>query len=390
MALYNYISSYINNRMEGERIVQQVLEEPARIAGFVAEAAWGVLPVFLLSVSLGVLVRMLKMDGAIRKAFDARVGFAILLATAVGAFSPFCSCTVVPLVAGLLVAGVPLAPVMAFWVASPTMDPEIFALSAGMLGWPLAVTRLLATLALSLGAGYLTLALVRGDFLGGKVLRRGVLEKYGEGETAGAGGCCGAPASGEPSLVAVGSQPVAAPGTARNAVPADAVGSSACGTGGCVPDARTRATAGRLGKVVGAFRELDRPRFAGEVLLQSWLLGRWLLLAFAVEALILFYVPQETIAGVLGGGNALAVPLTALVGLPLYMNEIGALPVVSGLLERGMQPGAAIAFLIAGPVTTVPAMAAVWGLLRPRVFFLYVGVGFFGATLLGLLTNLFV
>ena len=90
------------------------------------------------------------------------------------------------------------------------------------------------------------------------------------------------------------------------------------------------------------------------MLLQSWFLGRWLLLAFVVEALILFYVPQEAIAGVLGGKSAFAVPLAALVGLPLYMNEMGALPIVLGLLESGMQPGAAIAFLIAGPSPPSP------------------------------------
>lgn len=364
----------------------QLFQEATRIVGFVAEAAWGILPVFLLSVSLGVLVRMLELDGAIRRAFDARIALAVPLATTVGAFSPFCSCTVVPLVAGLLVAGVPLAPVMAFWVASPTMDPEVFVLSVGMLGWPLAVARLLATLTLSLGAGYLTLALVRGGFLGGKVLRWGVLEKYGEGETAGGEGCCEATASREPVLVAVGSKPAPVTGTTPNRP--DAADTPSCGVAGCGPDVGLRKGALWWGQIVESFRRLDRPRFAKEVLLQSWSLGRWLLLAFAVEALILFYVPQETIAGVLGGGNALAVPLAALVGLPLYMNEVGALPIVSGLLESGMQPGAAIAFLIAGPVTTVPAMAAVWGVVRPRVFALYVGVGLVGAVLLGLLTNL--
>ena len=58
------------------------------------------------------------------------------------------------------------------------------------------------------------------------------------------------------------------------------------------------------------------------------------------------------------------------------------------MLESGMQPGAAIAFLIAGPLTTVPAMAAVWGVVSPRVFALYVGVGLVGSVLLGLATNL--
>jgi RNA polymerase sigma-70 factor (ECF subfamily) len=89
----------------------------AYVAGFVVESAWGILPVFVLSVSLGVLVRALRLDGAVRRAFASRVGLSVLLATAIGAFSPFCSCTVIPIVAGLLIGGVPLAPVMAFWVA---------------------------------------------------------------------------------------------------------------------------------------------------------------------------------------------------------------------------------------------------------------------------------
>ena len=112
-------------------MVQQVVQEAA---GFVVEAAWRILPVFLLAVFLGVMVRALRLDSAIRGAFDTRVGLSILLATAVGAFTPFCSCTVVPVVAGLLVVGVPLAPVMSFWIASPTMDPEVFALSVGLIG----------------------------------------------------------------------------------------------------------------------------------------------------------------------------------------------------------------------------------------------------------------
>src|SRR5215218_1114940 len=169
------------------------LEGSLDVAGFVAASAWKILPVFLLSVSAGVLIRALELDGAIRRAFSHRVGISILLATAVGAFSPFCSCTVIPLVAGLLIAGVPLAPVMAFWIASPTMDPEIFALSVGFLGWPLAVARLLATLILSLGAGYLTLLLTRSGLLRGKSLRQSAVEEYLEEEAQETDAGCDAP-----------------------------------------------------------------------------------------------------------------------------------------------------------------------------------------------------
>ena len=67
---------------------------------------------------------------------------------------------------------------------------------------------------------------------------------------------------------------------------------------------------------------------------------------------------------------------------------MAALPIVSGLLQSGMSPGAAIAFLIAGPATTVPAMAAVWTLVRPRVFVLYVGIVVAGAVTLGIATDM--
>ncbi len=110
------------------------------IIRFVGNASWKVLPFFLLSMFLSVMVNMLDLTDAIRGAFAGREGLAVLLATAVGAFSPFCSCTVIPIIAGLLTSGIPLAPVMSFWIASPTMDPEIFTLTVGILGWPLAVS----------------------------------------------------------------------------------------------------------------------------------------------------------------------------------------------------------------------------------------------------------
>ena len=50
------------------------MEQFAYVAGFVVESAWGILPVFVLSVSLGVLVRALRLDGAVRRAFASRVG----------------------------------------------------------------------------------------------------------------------------------------------------------------------------------------------------------------------------------------------------------------------------------------------------------------------------
>jgi uncharacterized membrane protein YraQ (UPF0718 family) len=64
-----------------------------------------------------------------------------------------------------------LAPVMSFWIASPSMDPEIFFLSVATIGWQLAVWRLVGTLMLSLAAGFLTHYIGKVHLQGDKVLR---------------------------------------------------------------------------------------------------------------------------------------------------------------------------------------------------------------------------
>jgi uncharacterized protein len=61
---------------------------------------------------------------------------------------------------------------------------------------------------------------------------------------------------------------------------------------------------------------------------------------------------------------------------------------VSGLITLGMNHGAVLAFLIAGPVTTLPAMMAVWGIVKPKVFFMFLTFGLAGSVFFGTLYNL--
>jgi uncharacterized membrane protein YraQ (UPF0718 family) len=112
---------------------------------------------------------------------------------------------------------------------------------------------------------------------------------------------------------------------------------------------------------------------------------KFMALAFFLEALIILYIPAEWIVGIMGQGNAWAIITAALLGVPTYTSNLSALPMVSGLLVQGMSPAAALAFLIAGPTTTLPAMAAVWSLVSHRVFVLYVSFALVGAIILGYL-----
>jgi uncharacterized membrane protein YraQ (UPF0718 family) len=337
-------------------------------------------PYLLITIPLAVAVKLSGASRYISRAFQASPLVAIVLATAVGAFSPFCSCSVIPVVASLLIGGVPLAPVMAFWIASPSMDPEIFFLSVSMLGWELALWRLLGTVALSLGAGLLTQVFVQRGWLGADILRhkqpapeRGTGQLLADGwrqlrRRAGV-----AFAARDRALATV---PAA---VALSAIPVPAVALSApsagCGSGCC-------------GEGAASACAVQRPSFRRRLLPETWastrLVVQFMALAFLLEALILLFVPEAWIAGLLGAQNRWAVPLAALLGVPVYTSNLTALPMIGGLLAQGMNPAAALAFLIAGPTTTLPAMAAVWGLVQRRIFLLYLSFVLLGALALGL------
>jgi uncharacterized membrane protein YraQ (UPF0718 family) len=115
---------------------------------------------------------------------------------------------------------------------------------------------------------------------------------------------------------------------------------------------------------------------------------KFMALAFLLEALITLYVPESWIIGILGEDSPASIVSAALLGVPVYTSNLAALPLIGGLLDQGMSPAAALAFLIAGPTTTLPAMAAVWGLVSKRVFALYVAFILLGAIAAGYIYSL--
>jgi hypothetical protein len=119
-------------------------------------------------------------------------------------------------------------------------------------------------------------------------------------------------------------------------------------------------------------------------------LGKWLIVAFLLESVMLAYVPAEAIANLLGGDSVWAIPLAAIVGVPAYMNGFAAIPLMSGLMELGMAPGAAMAFMVAGGVSCIPAAIAVFALVRLPVFFWYLGMALVGSLAAGIGFQMFI
>jgi hypothetical protein len=299
----------------------------AASAVFTLEALLETAPYLLLSIAIAAYAGASGADNLIARAFTGSPVLMIVLAAIAGGLSPFCSCGVIPLIAALLAMGVPLSAVMAFWLASPVMDPSMFVLTTGVLGSEFAVAKTLAAVGLGLFGGFATLALMRAGNLADP-LREGV----------GNGGCGGA--------------------KVRTAKP-----------------------------VVWRFWQEDArvAKFVREGWKTTLFLAKWLALAFLIESLMLAYVPAEWVAGALGGEGLLPIAAATLVGVPAYLNGYAALPLVGGLIEQGMAPGAGLAFLVAGGVTSLPAAIAVFALVKQRVFLLYLTFALSGSLFAGLL-----
>ena len=311
-----------------------VPDQARRTAAFTGESLVEILPYLLLAVATAAYAKASGADNLIARAFRGHIALMVLFAALIGAFSPFCSCGVIPLIAALLSMGVPLPAVMAFWLSSPLMDPSMFVLTVGTLGTGFAVAKTLAAIAVGLLGGFGMLVLARTPAFADP-LRPGV------------GGCCGGGGT----------------GTIRAPKPV----------------------------VWALWREPERRNMFGkEGLANVLFLGKWLILAFALESLMLAYVPTELVGRVAGDGSVASIVVAALVGVPLYLNGYAALPLIGGLIDSGMQPGAGMAFLLAGGVTCIPAAIAVYALTRRPVFLAYLGFALTGAILCGMIYGLVV
>ncbi|MEH6402900.1 MAG: permease [Sneathiella sp.] len=291
---------------------------------FTASALLSILPFLILSVVIAAGLKASGADQIVAKAFEGRPLYAVAIASIFGALSPFCSCGVVPLVAGLLAAGVPIAPVLAFTIASPIMDPEMFIVTVAGLGFEIAVVKTIAAIMMGLLAGYSTLLISRTGYL-------------------------------KDALKTI-AQPTCSSGAPTEAQP-----------------------------IQWSFWQTKERlqsfwRQAGN---SGWFLGKWITFAFLLESLMVAYIPGDLVASWLGDNNPYALPLAMVVGVPAYLNGYAAIPLVRGLLDLGMSPATGLTFLLAGSVTSIPAAIAIWTLAKPRLFALYLGFAAAGSLLSG-------
>lgn len=98
----------------------------------------------------------------------------------------------------------------------------------------------------------------------------------------------------------------------------------------------------------------------------------WFVLGFALAAVITLAVPTDFFGETISGGLP-AMGLMLLAGIPLYVCATASTPIAAALMAKGLEPGPALVFLLAGPATNVATMGVVRGLLGGRALWIYVG-----------------
>jgi uncharacterized membrane protein YraQ (UPF0718 family) len=242
------------------------------------------------------------------------------LAIILGAVTPFCSCSSVPLFIGFVEAGIPLGVTFSFLIASPMINEVAAVILVGILGWKLA--------ALYIGAGLVV------AYVGGAVMEHFKPERWVEDYV---------------WKIQMGEAHMAKPDTSL---------------------------AGRHRYAMGEVKEI-----VGRI----W---KWVFAGVALGALFHGYVPEAWVVEYLGGkDNWFAVPGAVILGVPLYSNATGVIPLAEAMLGKGVAIGTTLALMMSIAALSLPEMLILRKVIRWPALAIYAAVLAVAFTLVGYIFN---
>lgn len=228
-------------------------------------------------------------------------------AVGLGAVTPFCSCSSVPLFIGFVEAGIPLSVTFSFLIASPMINEVAVVILAGILGWKLTVMYVASGLIVA--------------YVGGMIMERFKPERWVEDYV---------------WKIQMGESNLPEPDKSL------------------------------LGRHRYAWAEVK------EIVGRLW---KWVIAGIAVGALFHGYVPEGWVTEHLGGkDNWLAVPGAVLMGVPLYSNATGVIPVAEAMLAKGVAIGTTLAFMMSIAALSLPEMIILRKVIRWPALILYASI----------------
>lgn len=124
--------------------------------------------------------------------------------------------------------------------------------------------------------------------------------------------------------------------------------------------------------------------YVRDILRRVWL---FVVIGIAIGGFIHGYAPQDFLVRYAGPGNFLAVPIAVAIGVPLYSNAAGIIPMVQALMEKGMTMGTALAFMMSVTALSLPEMIILRRVLKPKLIGVFVGIMAITIIFIGYLFN---
>ncbi|KAF5040294.1 putative two-component membrane permease complex subunit SMU_747c [anaerobic digester metagenome] len=250
----------------------------------------------------------------VRKALGKRNEYVGNVAAAlVGIITPFCSCSAVPLFIGFIESGVPLGVTFSFLIASPMVNEIAIILLWGMVGWQITALYIISGLIIAIVAGIVI----------GRLKLEGEVESY-------VYEMIEKIKAAEQSGIALEEENQ----TLRE-------------------------------------RAISSKDYTKDLLKK---VGPYVIIAIGIGAIIHGYVPSDFLLTYAGPGNPLAVPIAVLIGVPLYSNAAGIIPLVAVFIDKGIPIGTALAFMMAVTALSVPEMIILRKVLKPKLLAIFIGI----------------
>jgi len=305
--------------------------------GILAEL-WEVMPYFLAGILIAGYLRTYKIAVKLQASLRKYGVLSVFIASLVGIITPLCACGTLTTAISLLFAGIPLAPVMSLMVTSPLLSPSTYLLTLNDLGPEWTAVRTISAFSMGIFAGLVTHFLgKRGGFKQDDIFIEGAIirgdfhdEDY--------------------------------------------------------PDERLRCNCRqKFGNRVAVRTGNKFYVFLAKSSEMLWVVGKYVIVGVVVGEVIERYMPSEWIYRFFGQKDPLNIVWITLASVPMFLHQISASSIlyhIKSSLGGTLDNGAALAFMIGGPVTAVPTMVMFWTFFKKRVFALYMFVCLSGTILI--------
>lgn len=287
------------------------------------------------------------------------------LAAGLGAITPFCSCSTIPMLKGLIRARAGFGPMMVFLFSSPLLNPIVVVLLVATFGWTLTTIYVFASLVVAVGAGWLL------QMLG---FERYVRQTAGQENS----GC-------SPSASLCGAAPIVS-----------SCGDSSCDptskTASCGADEKTSTASSGCGDEQPSVRIEEKGKYSG-VWQEAWSdfvdVLPYLLIGIAIGSVIYGFMPTDLLEQYAGPDNPFAIPIAAIIGVPLYIRAEAVIPLAAALMTKGVGAGTVLALIIGSAGASLTELILLRSLFTLKLLAAFVAVIFAMAMIAGYATYLF-